>query len=80
MTVEFENVSAPALRWLARGERFVRDGEHCGSARIGYARSASCPTRDPPRSLAAGPHAAELDKAIRELGLPLDTQDGCIGL
>ena len=41
ITVEFENVSAPALRWLAR-RRTVRPGWRtpCGSARIGYVRSA----------------------------------------
>ena len=43
VTVEFENVSAPALRWLARRGRSARAGGPSGSARTGSGRRASSP-------------------------------------
>jgi 5-(carboxyamino)imidazole ribonucleotide synthase len=72
VTVEFENVSAPALRWLAR-RRAVRPG---------WRTLWICQNRLREKRFLAEhsiPHApwrpvrgaAELDQAIRELGLPL---------
>jgi 5-(carboxyamino)imidazole ribonucleotide synthase len=72
VTVEFENVSAPALRWLAR-RRPVRPGwrtvwvaqnrlrEKSFLARHAIPLAPWRPVRD----------AAELDAAVRALGLPL---------
>jgi len=72
VTVEFENVSAPALRWLAR-RRWVRPGwraiwvcqnrlrEKTFLARHKIPHASWRPVRD----------AEELDLAVRGLGLPL---------
>jgi len=72
VTVEFENVSAPALRWLARRRR----------VRPGWRTLWICQNRLREKSFLARhaiPHApwrpvrceAELDVAVRGLGLPL---------
>jgi 5-(carboxyamino)imidazole ribonucleotide synthase len=72
VTVEFENVSAPALRWLARRRR----------VRPGWRTLWICQNRLREKTFLARhaiPHApwrpvrttAELDVAIRDLGLPL---------
>jgi 5-(carboxyamino)imidazole ribonucleotide synthase len=72
ITVEFENVSAPALRWLARG-RLVRPGwrtlwvcqhrlrEKQFLARHEIPHAPWCPVRS----------GAELEQAVRHIGLPL---------
>jgi 5-(carboxyamino)imidazole ribonucleotide synthase len=72
VTVEFENVSAPALRWLARST-WVRPGWRTVWTSQNRLREKSFLTE------IAIPHApwrpvqtaAELDVAVRELGLPL---------
>jgi 5-(carboxyamino)imidazole ribonucleotide synthase len=72
ITVEFENVSAPALRWLARRRR----------VRPGWRTLWICQNRLREKSFLARhsiPHApwrpvrtgAELDRAVQALGLPL---------
>ena len=72
VTVEFENVSAPALRWLAR-RRIVRPGWQTVWTSQNRLREKTFLTRN------AIPHApwrpvrteAELQTAVQELGLPL---------
>ena len=73
VTVEFENVSAPGLRWLARGGRPVRPGwrtvwisqdrlrEKTFLDRHGFPLAPWCPVRT----------ADELADATRALGVPL---------
>jgi 5-(carboxyamino)imidazole ribonucleotide synthase len=72
ITVEFENVSAPALRWLAR-HRIVRPGWRTVWTSQNRIREKSFLARN------AIPHApwrpvrtdGELQTAVRELGIPL---------
>ena len=73
MTVEFENVSAPALRWLAR-RRPVRPGWRTVWVSQNRLREKTLPrppraSRSPPGGR-SGPHD-ELAAAVAALGLPL---------
>lgn len=72
VTVEFENVSAAALRWLAR-DRIVRPGWQTAWISQNRLREKSFLTRHrvPHTPWCAVRNGAELDAAVRKLGLPL---------